>query len=66
MPDDQTLLGILSAQPLDYSVHLTDGPIHWFSDWPTGNVPRSGAVVYTIWNREGAFTDVDMSGRSFI
>ena len=44
---------------------LTSGPIHWFSDWPTGNVPRSGAVVYTIWNREGSFIYVGMSGRSF-
>lgn len=44
---------------------LTSGPIHWFSEWPTGDVPRSGAVVYTIWNREGAFIYVGMSGRSF-
>jgi hypothetical protein len=45
---------------------LINGPIHWFSDWPTGEVPRSGAVVYTIWNREGSFIYVGMSGRSFI
>jgi hypothetical protein len=44
---------------------LTDGPIQWFSDWATSNVPRSGAVVYTIWNREGAFIYVGMSGRSY-
>ena len=44
---------------------LINGPIHWFSDWPTGDVPRSGAVVYTIWNREGSFIYVGMSGRSF-
>lgn len=29
---------------------LMSGLIHWFSDWPTGDVPRSGAVVYTILN----------------
>jgi hypothetical protein len=45
---------------------LISGPIHWFSDWPTGDVPRSGAVVYTIWNRDGSFIYVGMSGRSFI
>jgi len=44
---------------------LIRGFIHWFSDWPTGDVPRSGAVVYTIWNREGSFIYVGMSGRSF-
>lgn len=44
---------------------LIGGPIHWFSDWPTGDIPRSGAVVYTIWNREGSFIYVGMSGRSF-
>ena len=44
---------------------LESGPIHWFSDWPTGDVPRSGAAVYTIWHREGSFIYVGMSGRSF-
>jgi hypothetical protein len=42
------------------------GPIHWFSNWPTGDVPRYGAVVYTIWNREGSFIYVGMAGRSFL
>jgi hypothetical protein len=45
---------------------LTSGPIHWFSDWPTGDVPRSGAVAYTIWNREGIFIYVGMAGRGFL
>jgi len=45
---------------------LLSGPIHWFSDWPTGDVPRSGAVVYTIWNRQGSFIYVGMAGRSFL
>jgi hypothetical protein len=44
---------------------LTNGPMHWFSDWPTGDVPRCGAVVYTIWNREAVFIYVGMSGRGF-
>jgi hypothetical protein len=44
---------------------LTSGPIHWFSEWPTGDVPRSGAVVYTIWNRERSFIYVGHAGRSF-
>jgi hypothetical protein len=47
------------------SKRLTSGPIHWFSDWPIGDVPRSGAVVYTIWDRDGSFNYVGMSGRSF-
>lgn len=41
------------------------GPIHWFADWPTGDVPRSGALVYTIWDRGGAFIHVGMSGRGY-
>jgi hypothetical protein len=45
---------------------LTSGPIHWFSDWPTGDVPRPGAVVYTIWNGEGSFIYVGMAGRGFL
>jgi hypothetical protein len=44
---------------------LTTGPIHWFEHWPTGEVPRTGAVVYTIWNREGRFIYVGMSGRGY-
>jgi hypothetical protein len=45
---------------------LINDPIHWFSDWPTGDVPRSGAVTYTIWNRQGSFIYVGMAGRSFL
>jgi hypothetical protein len=44
---------------------LTTGPIHWFENWPTGGVPRTGAVVYTIWDREGRFIYVGMSGRGY-
>jgi hypothetical protein len=44
---------------------LTAGPIHWFEQWPNGEVPRTGAVVYTIWDREGRFIYVGMSGRGY-
>ena len=40
------------------------GPIHWFSDWPNGSPPRTGAVVYSIWDRDNRFLYVGMSGRS--
>jgi hypothetical protein len=40
---------------------LINGPIHWFSDWATSNVPRSGAVVYTIWDRKDSFIPSSMS-----
>jgi hypothetical protein len=43
---------------------LITGLVHWFSDWPTGDVPRSGAVVYTIWNREGDLIPGNWTGRS--
>jgi hypothetical protein len=42
---------------------LTTGPIHWFEHWPNGGVPRTGAVVYTIWDRKGLFIYVGYSGR---
>lgn len=43
---------------------LWTGQLHWFADWPCGNVPRSGSIVYTIWNRDGAFVYAGLSGRS--
>ena len=43
---------------------LTEGSVNWFADWPTGDVPKRGAIVYTIWNREGYFIYVGMSGRN--
>ena len=43
---------------------LTAGSVNWFDDWPTGDVPKRGAIVYTIWNREGCFIYVGMSGRN--
>jgi hypothetical protein len=34
---------------------LETGPLYWFSDWPIADVPRSGATVYTIWDRGSRF-----------
>jgi hypothetical protein len=41
---DQTLLDALEH-----------GELFWFGDWPVVAVPRSGAIVYTVWNRSGQF-----------
>jgi hypothetical protein len=53
-------------EPDDLVAGLWNGPIHWFCDWPTGNLPRAGSLVYTIWNREGAFVYVGLAGRSAV
>lgn len=45
---------------------LHQGPLYWFSDWPTGEVPSVGSIVYTIWNRADAFIYVGMAGRNGI
>jgi hypothetical protein len=42
---------------------LGAGELHWFADWPIATVPRVGAIVYTIWDREGRFIYVGMAGR---
>jgi len=39
---------------MDEIEKITQGPIQWFRDWPVGDVPRSGALVYTIWDLEGS------------
>ena len=49
---DQTLLDALEH-----------GELFWFGDWPVVAVPRSGAIVYTVWNRSGQFIYVGMAGR---
>ena len=43
---------------------LTSGALHWFSAWPVQDVPRQGSAVYTIWDRDGTFVYVGMSGRT--
>jgi hypothetical protein len=66
---DQTLLSIQgdwiveadeqgaeAADTADPIRALTISPLHLFANWPTGDVPRSGAVVYTIWNQESDLT----------
>jgi hypothetical protein len=42
---------------------LEHGQLFWFADWPVAAVPRSGAMVYTVWNRAGHFIYVGMAGR---
>ncbi|GII34138.1 hypothetical protein Pmi06nite_75800 [Planotetraspora mira] len=41
---------------------LQDGPLFKFSEWPSDQVPRQAAGVYTIW-REDDFVYAGMSGR---
>lgn len=43
---------------------LETGPIYWFSDWPITAVPKSGALAYTIWDRNNRFIYAGMAGRS--
>jgi hypothetical protein len=42
---------------------LARGPMHWFRGWPDTSVPSFGAGIYTIWDGEGRFVYVGMSGR---
>jgi hypothetical protein len=55
------------AEAARHHQHLLDalehGQLFWFADWPVAAVPRSGALVYTVWNRAGDFTYVGMAGR---
>jgi hypothetical protein len=32
---------------------LEHGQLFWFADWPVAAVPRSGAIVYTVYGRSG-------------
>src|SRR5687768_678834 len=50
----------------DTLLALHQGPLHWFSNWSTGDVPSAGSIVYTIWNRDSAFIYVGMAGRNGI
>lgn len=43
---------------------LATGPLWWFADWPVREVPVTGSLVYTVWDRSGAFIYVGMAGRS--
>ena len=57
--------GAEAADTADPIRALTISPLHLFANWPAGNVPRSGAVVYMIWSQESSFIYVGMSGRGF-
>lgn len=41
---------------------LQDGPVFRFADWPSEQVPRRSAGVYTVW-RQAEFLYAGMSGR---
>ena len=42
---------------------LETGPLHRFADWPVAAVPRSGAIVYTVWDGGGRLVYIGMAGR---
>jgi hypothetical protein len=42
---------------------LSRGAARSFAEWPDPAVPRFGAGVYTIWDEDGRFIYVGMSGR---
>jgi hypothetical protein len=42
---------------------LSTGPLHRFADWANAVVPSVCAGVYTIWNNDGCFMYVGMSGQ---
>ena len=42
---------------------LEHGQLFWFADWPVAAVPRSGALVYTVWRRSSDFIYVGIAGR---
>jgi hypothetical protein len=48
---------------LSGAAELSRGTAYSFSDWPNPSVPKFGAGVYTIWDKDGRFTYVGMSGR---
>ena len=45
-----------------YLDDLVDGPLAWFRDWPSPDVPPVAAGVYTVWI-DGALLYVGMAGR---
>ena len=42
---------------------LRYGAAYWFANWPNPTVPIFGAGVYTVWDNDGRFIYVGMSGR---
>lgn len=61
-PEQQQACGLTDER--DATDLLRDGPLFWFAHWPTGNVPKVGSVVYTVWDRDGTFVYAGMSGRT--
>ena len=53
----------MRAQSEEMHDELLSGTVHWFCDWPTGAVPRTGAAVYTVWDRAGRLLYVGFAGR---
>jgi hypothetical protein len=41
------------------------GPLHRFLNWPSEQVPKRAAGVYTIWDGD-QLLDVGMSGRAMV
>ena len=54
----------MGAEDADPAV-LRDGPLHWFRDWPSPDVPRHAAGVYSIW-RADKLVYAGMSGRGMV
>ena len=42
---------------------LRSGQLHWFKNWPNAEASSTRAGVYTVWDTEGRFIYVGMSGR---
>jgi hypothetical protein len=51
---------ILSEQ---HATQLSRGAAYSFADWPNSSVPTFGVGAYTIWQNDGRFLYVGMSGR---
>jgi len=49
--------------PAELTAKLAEGTSHSFRDWPNPAIPTFGAGVYTIWDKNGRFIYVGMSGR---
>ena len=50
----------LSAQLI---TALRYGAAYWFANWPNPAIPIFGAGIYTVWDNDGRFIYVGMSGR---
>src|SRR5262249_21591857 len=62
-PCPMTAISAAASRPLSDAAELSHGTAYSFSDWPNPSVPKFGAGVYTIWDKDGRFIYVGMSGR---